>query len=475
MDEFDKDNITNNDFEEPIDMIEKAIEDSNKELNNFSENEDFEFYQNNYEDEELNLGREFVSEPLAPVFTTSEAPKKEAFYTETVKNENENYKKGQFKRSIAIACIVSILGGTTLGLGLGLGNTIGKNYFSKKDKKPDFSFSQPATTKDPVNTTNIKSNIYSNVIKDVEDSVVCITVSKESNNTFFSVPMETGAGSGIIFTEDDDEVYIVTNYHVISGANKVGIVIGTAEPVSAKLVGSEPESDLAVVSIKKADLEAVGIKDIVIAEFGQSSYVEVGEPVLAIGNALGEGKTATAGIISAKDKEINVQGTVLSVLQTDAAINPGNSGGALVNMEGKVIGINTAKFSESSVEGMGYSITSDVAMPIIERLKNQEERAFLGIQGEDITKDTAKMFNLPTSMGVHVTYILEGSSAEQAGILIDDIITSFDDKPILNFKGLQDIIKDCKIGDKVKIKILREGKNQITIDAVLSKNPETQF
>lgn len=474
MDEFEKENIINDNLEPQIDIMKDSDEVLNKSLNDLSENESLESYKDDFVEEKIAFEKEFVSEPLAPVFITQEPPKKEVFFAETVKNEKDNYKKGQFKKSIAIACIVSLVGGASIGFGLGFGNVAGKNYFAGKNKKVDFSFTQPVdNTKLPVNTDSIKSNMYSTVIKNVEDSVVSITVSKEASSSFFSVP-ETGAGSGIIFTQDDELVYIVTNYHVITGANKVGIVIGKADPVAAKLVGSEPESDLAVVSILKTDLEKVGVTDIVVAEFGQSSDVQLGEPVLAIGNALGEGKTATAGIISAKDKEINVQGTVLNVLQTDAAINPGNSGGALVNMQGKVIGINTAKFSESSVEGMGYSITSDVAMPIIEKLKNQEEKAFLGIQGENLTEETAKMFNLPT-MGVHVVYVLEGSSAESAGVLVGDIITSFDNKPILNFKSLQDNIKEHKIGDKVTIKILREGKEEMDIKVVLAKNPQTQF
>jgi serine protease Do len=189
---------------------------------------------------------------------------------------------------------------------------------------------------------------------------------------------------------------------------------------------------------------------------------------------LGEGNTATAGIISAKDKIINVDGTKLNVIQTDAAINPGNSGGPLINMRGEVIGINTAKFSESTVEGMGYSITSGVAKPIIEKLTNQETRPYLGIEASDVTKKIADLYNLP-AMGVYVGTVMVGSSAEKAGIQPSDIITSFNEESILNFKDLTAALQKCKIGESVKVKVLRQGKDTITLNVVLTSLPDTNF
>ncbi len=401
--------------------------------------------------------------------------------------------KDKFKRTVAAACIVSILGGSSLGIGVGVISPVINGYINKSQAAEEAPKAETVFAVNDIETPNINPVVinpsFSNelaiydfvgVIEKVEPSVVSIVSVSQTTENFFGTQMEQpNAGSGIIFKEDDENVYIATNYHVIGGASSVKVSVCKKDVVPAKLVGREPSADLAVIYVSKADLKKVGVDKVTLATFGNSDKTQVGEVVLAIGNALGEGNTATNGIISAKDKEINVEGKTLKVLQTNAAINPGNSGGPLVNMNGEVIGINTAKLarggvSSSAVEGMGYSIPSNVANPIISQFMNQGSRPFLGIMGGDVTEEMAKMYNLPQA-GVLVESVVKDSAAELAGVERYDIITSFNDKPVFTWEHLTKAISECKVGDKVKINVLRDGKDSVKLEATLKTNPDNNF
>ncbi len=418
--------------------------------------------------------------PVEPIFPDTE---------KTVESENietpapEKKKDKKFAKAIAVALIVSLVGGSTIGIGFGAGSELAKNYL-KKSGKSDFSFSDSASGQTNATETNSAGNVsaeflsggLSGIVKKVKPSVVCITtVSTASQEYSFFGSSEDieGAGSGIIFEDDDEKVYIVTNAHVITGANSVGVAIGDSEPVEAKLVGRDTASDLAVIYVKKADLEKVGVTEVTKAKFSDNAGLEVGDMVLAIGNALGEGNTSTFGMISALDKDISVEGKELNVIQTDAAINFGNSGGALVNLKGEVIGINTAKISKEYAEGMGYSISTKIAMPIIEELINGEEKAFLGIKGRTLDEELAAQFNLVPA-GVFVYSVTDGGSAAKAGIKANDIITSFNGKTIFTMESLQEVIKGCKVGQSAEVKILRNGES-MTINVTLEAYPDTAF
>ena len=415
-------------------------------------------------------------------------PVTESFYTEVIKKEIKD-EGGRNKKTprhkIAVACIISILGGLFLGGGIGIGIPVANHviiprilgietniqpaerdpfYFPQNPPRPEFVEAQSFTL--------FEDNLAV-IVSLVEPSVVGVTSISQmtAQNFFFSPNREfTGQASGIIFHEDDENVYIVTNHHVVSGAEVVTITISGSEPVNARSVGSEPNTDLAVIAISKSDLREVGVNSVKVAVFGNSDNVSVGETVLAIGNALGEGNTATRGIISAKNKDITIEGITLNVLQTDAAINLGNSGGPLVNTRGEVIGINTAKISGARVEGTGYSITSNETKAIIEEMMNRKERAFLGVGIENISREQAQMFNIP-SMGVLITEVFEGSSAYRAGLQRLDIITAFNDMPVLSVTDLQGYIAGCEVGDDVEITILREGRNVMTIKVTLLPRP----
>lgn len=310
------------------------------------------------------------------------------------------------------------------------------------------------------------------IINKVQPSVACITSIVKGTDFFNQTYQSEGAGSGVVFFKDSNNAYIVTNNHVISGASTVSISLNECDLVQAKLVGKDANADLAVISVSLKDLAAVGVTNVQVAEFGNSEEVEVGETVIAIGNALGEGNTATKGILSSQTRDVNIQGTKLTVLQTDAAINPGNSGGALVNSKGQVIGINTAKISMTTVEGIGYSIASDVAKPIIEELMNSKSTPTLGVYITSISEEVAAQNNLPQA-GVLVQKIIEGGSASYSDIQAGDLITSFNGTPVFNTDQLMDAVKQCKIGQTVNVTIVRNGATKTVSVKMLESSSNT--
>ncbi|MBQ7266134.1 MAG: trypsin-like peptidase domain-containing protein [Firmicutes bacterium] len=307
-----------------------------------------------------------------------------------------------------------------------------------------------------------------NIIKAVKPSVVCITSVLNTRDFFNQYYQNENSGSGIIFHEDDKNVYIVTNCSVVSGASSVKVSVSDSDLVSAYLVGKDNENNLAVISVSKEDLLKVGITGVTCATFADSSKTEVGETVIAIGNALGEGNTATKGIISSSEKDLKTNLGALKVFQTDAAINPGNDGGALVNSDGLVVGINTTKVTSTSVEGVGYAITSNAAKPVIEALMNSEEAPALGIIVETISEDVATQAGLPKA-GVYVREVVKDGAAAAAGVQVGDIITSYNNTPVFDSNALIELIKKSKVGDTVEVTVYRDGQTKV-LKAILKRS-----
>lgn len=371
-----------------------------------------------------------------------------------------------FGKVIAVCLVVSLGLGTGIGAGYGMSRIFNKNESLSYD-------GVLTTSAAAVSSTKLSS--ASDAIESVYNAVVSITTLTQgtANYGFYSVPYQAeGAGSGVIFAEDDSRVFVATNQHVISGASNIAIAFDDAEnTIPALIVGYDETSDLAVLSVEKSDLESQGITNVTIAVFDDSDSIKLGESVIAIGNSLGEGKTTTGGMISAENKTVNVEGKDLNVIQTDAAINPGNSGGALVNYSGAVIGINTAKTfatsSGSTAEGVGYAIPSSVAVPILSELKDNGsiEKPYLGITGQDITSQLSDLYRLP--VGVLVTSVMEGGSAEQAGIQKGDVIVSYNDKTVLSMENLVQYIGESKVGDNVKLGIIRNGDTSVEVTTTL--------
>lgn len=397
-------------------------------------------------------------------FTSDNAPKEPKY----------SYKKG-----IALGLAGVLLCGGSLGFCLGLGLNTSKAITNAITGGFSFSnSSENKTTSAQATASNLvaSEDSIAKVVSSVENSIVNISIKAQSATNWLGQTYESeGSGSGIIYKIDGDTVYIITNNHVVESANSVTVSVTGNEQVNAKLVGKDASSDLAVISVSKADLNKAGVANVTAAKFGNSDNMKVGENVIAIGNALGQGKTATLGIISAQNKEINIDGKKLTVIQTDAAINPGNSGGALVNTAGEVIGINTAKLSSDAVEGTGYSIPISSAQTIIQTLMTNGtiDKPYLGIQGYTIDENFEKIYgiNIP---GVFISKIESNSAAEKAGLQVSDIITAIDNTAIADIETLSKEISKHKSNDKVTFTIIRNGSQQMTVTATL-QNQNEQF
>lgn len=394
-----------------------------------------------------------VDEPKNP--PVNNEPEKEVFkehYKEPKK------KKTHFVRNIVVLLLCCVVGGGSIGAGYGAVKFIAGASSEKAESEAPIK----STTTSAVQVSSKEINAAISVIDSVFPSVVNISISATGNQNYYGyiIPYEyTSAGSGIIFGEDDNKVYIATNNHVVEGATSISICIEDEDGISASVVGTDASNDLAVISVLKEDLKKAGIDQIVIAEFGDSDNISVGEDVIAIGNALGEGKVATGGMISSKLKTVTIDNNAFTFIQTDSAINPGNSGGALVNYDGKVIGINTAKKSSDQIEGIGYAIPSNIALPILETLlvDGTTPKPYIGIVGMDVTNELAEKFGLP--VGAYITQVLENSGADKAGLQEGDIITDFAGVKIMNMNTLIEAVSDLEVGDVVDIRVIRNGKD----------------
>jgi len=380
---------------------------------------------------------------------------------------NNKRKKGRkFVRRAAMACTTIAVFGCSVGLGVVMGTKTSENSIINNTDYSNFKFEELPEAEQMSISDN---NEIIGIVKNVSNSVVNISIKAQQTNFFNQIYENTGSGSGIIYKEDNEKIYIVTNNHVIDGATSVNISITGTEQIAAKLVGKDAASDVAVISVLKSDLAASNITNIKVAEFAASEQVEVGEYVLAIGNALGQGKTVTQGIISAQNKEVNIDGRKLKVLQTDAAINPGNSGGALVNSTGKIIGMNTAKLSGTTVEGTGFALPSSSVKSIADELitNGTVSKPYLGISGFTMSSDFIAMYNLNTT-GVFIKSVEENSAAKAAGLKYSDIITSINGTKISTMEELSDIIGKCKVGDTINIDIIRNGYQPMSVKATLA-------
>ena len=349
-------------------------------------------------------------------------------------------------------------------------NAVAGKYFGTNTTQQTSS-SKATTSKNSDSSSTLKlSQSSSTVTSDVSDivnnampSVVAITnMSVQEVQSYFGGTQQqesTSCGSGIIIGKNDSELLIVTNNHVVEGAETLTVSFANETSVEASVKGTDSSKDLAVVAVPLDSIDDDTMNAISIITLGDSDKLQVGEPVIAIGNALGYGQSVTTGIVSALDRNLDMEGFDSKLIQTDAAINPGNSGGALLNANGELIGINTAKVNANAVEGMGYAIPISDATSVIENLMNREtrtkvdesEQGFLGIEGYDVTSEKAEMYSIPT--GVFVRSVEDGSAADKAGITAECIITKFDGITIDSMSTLQSQMQYFKAGDKVEVVI----------------------
>lgn len=327
-----------------------------------------------------------------------------------------------------------------------------------------------ATVTSSENTIKAPSDL-TKVVEQSMPSIVSITSTVTSPySTYFGTYNKdsTGSGSGIVLKISEDEVLIVTNNHVISGAKKIMVGFYGADSdedmVEAAVKGTDSARDLAVVLVKTKDIPKDIQKNIAEAKIGSSDDAKVGEMSVAIGNSLGYGQSLTVGYISAKDRKVEVEEGTMTLLQTDAAINPGNSGGALLDIHGQLIGINSAKYADTSVEGMGFAIPISDAITVINELMNREvltdeEKGYLGISGKNITEEVQQQYpNFP--IGVYVYEVGKDGAAKEAGIMVGDVIVGMNDKEILTIEELAEKVSSYRVGTKLTLKVLRYEKGE---------------
>lgn len=333
------------------------------------------------------------------------------------------------------------------------------------DDKSDISQLQDALASAGVSNVAYVSSDVSEVVEDVMPAMVSIINNYTETAQFWGRTYSedlAASGSGIIVARNDDELLIVTNNHVVEDANSLDVTFIDGSTAQARIKGTDADMDLAVIAVDIADLDSDTKAAITVATLGDSDELKLGEPVIAIGNALGYGQSVTNGIVSALDREIEMDdGSTGIFIQTNAAINPGNSGGALLNIKGEVIGINSNKIGGEAIEGMGYAIPITSASPIIADLMERQTRVkvsesemgYIGIELQEVTKQISSTFNMPE--GIYVVSTVEGGGAEKAGLMTGDIITKFDGQKISSYEELQDILQYYAAGDTIDITVMR--------------------
>lgn len=352
-------------------------------------------------------------------------------------------------RFIAGILILALVGGFSAGVGY---RTVDYYFFNPPEQSVKYSPNlEQVSFKPSENATTVTE-----IANLVEPSVVAIT-NQVVQESFFGLQRGTSAGSGVIFDISNEKIYIMTNHHVIDSSEELMVNFYGDHIYNAAIEGSDEETDLAVISVNIQDIDQTVLNTLTAIQLGDSDNLQVGEIAIAIGNPLGYNNTVTTGIISALDREISDAINPLSLIQTDAAINPGNSGGALVNQHGELIGINTSKIAETNVEGIGFAIPINAALPILKQIteKGYVDKPFIGLSGVNITEEVATMYSVP--IGVHVQNTFKDSPAEKGGLLRADIITHVDDVEIQTMSDLNSIIRSHEVGDVVILTIERNN------------------
>ena len=374
-------------------------------------------------------------------------------------------KKGYAKKValvVGAAVLFGAVGGVTMqGTSYLTGKLLGKNTKSTVGTTKTVSNAKLTTS-----TSTVTSDV-SDIVENTLPSIVSLTnMSVQEVQNFFggiSQQESESAGSGIIISQNDSELLVVTNNHVVEGSDTLTVTFNDGNSVEAQIKGTDSARDLAVVAVPLDKISDDTMNAIKVATLGDSDSLKVGEPAIAIGNALGYGQSVTTGIVSATGRTID--GFDGEYIQTDAAINPGNSGGALLNANGEVIGINSAKINSSAVEGMGFAIPISDASDVIQNLMNKEtrskvsdeERGYLGIKGYDVSEEGAQMYNMPT--GVYVKEVMSGGGAEKAGLTKGSIITGFEGSSISGMSSLQEQLQYYKAGEEVTLTVQIPDKN----------------
>ena len=367
-----------------------------------------------------------------------------------------------------------IAGGTMFGV-----NTVGNLITGAGRSNVQLAQTSTTSSSGTSSSSDSGSGTVTEVAANAMPSLVTIsTMTVEEMQNFFGGTQQyevEGAGTGVIVGENDTELLIATNYHVVEGANSLSVGFIDETSVEAEIKGTDVNNDLAVVAVKLSDIPDDTMNQIKIATIGDSDELQLGDQVVAIGNALGYGQSVTCGYVSALDRDLTLEdanGTTITstgLIQTDAAINSGNSGGALLNMRGELVGINEAKSSSSSsgasVDNIGFAIPINKAQDSLQEMMNQETRervdeseaSYIGIQGQDVSTQISELYGIPS--GVVIAEVVQGSPADQAGLERGDILTALDGRNITSMTQLQDVLQYYAAGETVDLTIQRSGEN----------------
>ncbi|MBO4980561.1 MAG: trypsin-like peptidase domain-containing protein [Lachnospiraceae bacterium] len=396
--------------------------------------------------------------------------------------DRKKKKSGGFVRKALLSVSLGLLFGIFAGLGFYgvrqaaglLGDEPGQAVSgSALDTADESGSEKEVLTEDgqpAFQSINYITSDVSEVVEDVMPAMVSIINSYTSTENYWGRTIKEqyeASGSGIIVAENAEELLIVTNQHVVADADSLEVTFIDGTEAAARIKGMDSEMDLAVIAVSLEDLSEDTKVAITVATLGNSDELKLGEPVIAIGNALGYGQSVTNGIVSALDREIKLEdGSTGTFIQTNAAINYGNSGGALLNIKGEVIGINSNKFGGEAIEGMGYAIPITSASPIIADLMERQTRnkvaegdaGYIGIELQEVNSQIAKMYNMPE--GVFVVNVIEGGAADKAGIMSGDIIVKFDGEKISSYSDLQSCLQYYAVGDSADVTVMRQEKGE---------------
>lgn len=444
---------------------------ANQNAYNYGQNN---YYQNGFQNAD-------AEQPKAKVKKAKKQRVKKAKAPKTPHNKRTFWKKG-----VAVVASAAVFGGVAGGAFYGIaGNQIKKLDALTNTTTEVASTTSAATTQSLslTSTASVGNGMdVSTIAENVMPSVVAINISAivEQQGMFgYTQQYEAeGSGSGIIIGENDSELLMVTNNHVVSDATTVNVTFADGESYEAQVKSTDSDTDLAIVVVKLSDIKESTMNQIKIATIGDSDSLKVGEQVVAIGNALGYGQSVTTGIVSAKDRTNSTNTTPL--IQTDAAINPGNSGGALLNMKGEVIGINSSKYSDTTVEGMGYAIPITAVQDRLDDLMNRQtrekvdesEKGYLGISCATVSSDVSEAYGIPE--GVLVTDVASKSAAEKAGIKANYVITKIDGQSISSAEELTEKLNYYAVGETVPITyeyLKDDAYVEKTVDVTLMENP----
>ena len=410
-----------------------------------------------------------------------------------VQGKGKERKKSKVGKAVGLVASAAVFGLVAGGVMVCV-NTVANSYISSNVETKDNIVigNQTDIKSDSESTaapaTNLSNMDVSTIVDKAMPSVVAIYGKAEiTQNSFFGTQSyeAQSSGSGIIVGKTDTELLVVTNNHVIADTDSLEVEFNDGTKAAASVKGGDSDNDVAVVAIKLSDLSEDTLSKISIANIGDSNDIKVGQGVVAIGNALGYGQSVTVGYISALNREVKTEGgTSRNLLQTDAAINPGNSGGALLNMKGEVIGINSAKYSDTDVEGMGYAIPISAVKDLIAELSSKETRTvvaaenqgYLGIQGKDIDEEMAKAYDMP--QGIYVYKVVEGGAAASSDLKAKDIITKFDGQSVRSMESLKNMLTYYESGKTVDLTVQRldESGNYVekTVTITLGKRETTE-